>query len=30
MNADWYDVPFSAPAARMKELVALLRAAFRA
>jgi probable F420-dependent oxidoreductase len=30
MNEDWYDVPFSAPAARMKELVALLRAAFRA
>jgi len=30
MNEDWYDVPFSAPAARMKELVELLRAAFRA
>jgi len=30
MNEDWYDVPFSAPAARMAELVELLRAAFRA
>ena len=30
MNEDWYDVPFSAPASRMKELVALLRAAFQA
>lgn len=30
MNEDWYDVPFSAPAARMRELVELLRAAFRA
>src|SRR5262245_16076687 len=30
MNEDWYDVPFSAPAARMRELVSLLRAAFRA
>jgi probable F420-dependent oxidoreductase len=30
MNEDWYDVPFSAPAARMRELVQLLRAAFRA
>ena len=30
MNEDWYDVPFSAPAARMAELVRLLRAAFDA
>jgi alkanesulfonate monooxygenase SsuD/methylene tetrahydromethanopterin reductase-like flavin-dependent oxidoreductase (luciferase family) len=30
MNEDWYGVPFSAPAARMRELVELLRAAFRA
>ena len=30
MNEDWYDVPFSAPAARMTELVRLLRAAFEA
>ena len=30
MNEDWYDVPFSKPAARMQELVELLRAAFRA
>ena len=30
MNEDWYGVPFSAPAARMIELVELLRAAFRA
>ncbi len=30
MNEDWYDVPFSAPAPRMQELVELLRAAFRA
>ncbi|HEX5065195.1 MAG TPA: LLM class flavin-dependent oxidoreductase [Myxococcota bacterium] len=30
MNEDWYDVPFSAPAARMRELALLLRAAFRA
>jgi probable F420-dependent oxidoreductase len=30
MNEDWFDVPFSAPAARMQELVELLRAAFRA
>ena len=30
MNEDWYDVPFSAPAARMRELVELLRAAFAA
>jgi probable F420-dependent oxidoreductase len=30
MNEDWYDVRFSAPAARMRELVELLRAAFRA
>jgi probable F420-dependent oxidoreductase len=30
MNEDWFGVPFSAPAARMKELVALLRAAFAA
>jgi probable F420-dependent oxidoreductase len=30
MNQDWYDVPFSAPAARMQELVALLRGAFAA
>jgi len=30
MNEDWFDVPFSAPAARMQELVELLRGAFRA
>ena len=30
MNEDWYGVPFSAPAARMAELVSLLRAAFEA
>ncbi len=30
MNEDWFGVPFSAPAARMKELVSLLRAAFAA
>ena len=30
MNEDWYDVPFSRPAARMRELVELLRAAFAA
>jgi probable F420-dependent oxidoreductase len=30
MNQDWYGVPFSRPAARMEELVRLLRAAFRA
>jgi len=30
MNEDWYDVPFSAPAPRMRELVSLLRAAFEA
>ena len=30
MNEEWYDVRFSAPAARMRELVQLLRAAFRA
>jgi probable F420-dependent oxidoreductase len=30
MNEDWYDVAFSAPAARMRELVQLLRAAFEA
>ena len=30
MNEDWYGVPFSAPAARMRELVQLLRAVFRA
>jgi len=30
MNQDWYGVPFSAPAARMAELVQLLRAAFAA
>ncbi len=30
MNEDWYDVPFSAPASRMRELVELLRAAFAA
>ena len=30
MNEDWYDVRFSAPAARMKELTLLLRAAFAA
>jgi probable F420-dependent oxidoreductase len=30
MNEDWYGVPFSAPAARMTELVRLLRTAFAA
>jgi len=30
MNEGWYDVRFSAPAARMRELVQCLRAAFRA
>jgi len=30
MNMDWYGVPFSAPAARMQELVELLRSAFEA
>jgi probable F420-dependent oxidoreductase len=30
MNEDWYGVPFAKPAARMKELVRLLRAAFAA
>ncbi len=30
MNEDWYGVPFSAPAARMAELVNLLRSAFAA
>ncbi|MBW2274803.1 MAG: LLM class flavin-dependent oxidoreductase [Deltaproteobacteria bacterium] len=30
MNQDWYGVPFSAPAARMTELVRVLRAAFAA
>lgn len=30
MNQDWYDVPFEAPAPRMRELVDLLRAAFLA
>jgi len=30
MNEDWYGVPFEKPAARMEELVDLLRAAFRA
>jgi probable F420-dependent oxidoreductase len=30
MNEDWYDVRFSAPAKRMRELVTLLRAAFAA
>jgi probable F420-dependent oxidoreductase len=30
MNEDWYAVPFSAPAARMRELAQLLRAAFEA
>jgi probable F420-dependent oxidoreductase len=30
MNEDWYGVPFSAPAPRMRELVQLLRAAFAA
>jgi alkanesulfonate monooxygenase SsuD/methylene tetrahydromethanopterin reductase-like flavin-dependent oxidoreductase (luciferase family) len=30
MNEDWYGVPFSAPAERMRELVELLRAAFAA
>src|SRR5262245_49227698 len=30
MNEDWYGVPFAKPAARMRELVQLLRAAFRA
>ena len=30
MNEDWYNVPFSAPAARMRELIELIRAAFAA
>jgi probable F420-dependent oxidoreductase len=30
MNEDWYDVPFSAPAPRMEELVHLIRAAVAA
>jgi probable F420-dependent oxidoreductase len=30
MNEDWYGVPFSRPAARMRELIRLLRAAFAA
>lgn len=30
MNEDWFGVPFSAPAARMKELVTLLRTVFAA
>jgi len=30
MNEDWYGMPFSAPAPRMRELVALLRAVFEA
>jgi probable F420-dependent oxidoreductase len=30
MNEDWFDVPFSAPAPRMRELVELLRKAFEA
>jgi probable F420-dependent oxidoreductase len=30
MNEDWFGVPFSKPATRMKELVELLRAAFKA
>ena len=30
MNQDWFDVPFSAPAARMRELIELLQAAFAA
>jgi probable F420-dependent oxidoreductase len=30
MNEDWYGVPFERPAARIEELVDLLRAAFRA
>ena len=30
MNEEWYDVRFSAPAPRMRELVQLLRAAFQA
>jgi probable F420-dependent oxidoreductase len=30
MNQDWYAVPFSAPAARMRELVELIRAAVAA
>jgi len=30
MNEDWYGVPFSQPAPRMRELVELLRAAFAA
>jgi probable F420-dependent oxidoreductase len=30
MNVDWWGVPFSKPAARMRELVELLRAAFAA
>lgn len=30
MNEDWYGVPFSAPAARMEELVRVIQAAFAA
>jgi len=30
MNEDWFDMPFSAPAPRMKELVELVRAAIKA
>ncbi|MCZ6784192.1 MAG: LLM class flavin-dependent oxidoreductase [Proteobacteria bacterium] len=30
MNQDWFDVPFSAPAPRMVELIQILRAAFAA
>jgi len=30
MNEDWYGMPFTAPAPRMRELVALLRAVFQA
>ncbi len=30
MNEDWFDVPFSAPAPRMRELVELLRGVFAA
>ena len=30
MNVDWWGVPFEKPAARMRELVGLLRAAFKA
>lgn len=30
MNVDWWGVPFSRPAARMRELVGLIRAAFTA